>query len=100
MVEEAAQSSQYMEAHIGQIFMGVISGITAWGIYVELPDTVEGLIHVSRLPGDYFYYRESTYEMVGEATGRVYKLGMPVTVRVVWADRMTRTVEFDLVTEE
>ena len=69
-------------------------------MYVELANTVEGLVHVSRLPGDYFYYKESTYEMVGEATGKTFKLGMPVKIRVIGTDRMTRTVDFDLVTEE
>lgn len=97
---EKLKKAEYMEARIGQTFKGVISGITSWGVYVELPNTVEGLVHVSRLPGDYFYYKEASYEMVGEATGRAYKLGMPVTVRVIGTDRMTRTVDFDLVTED
>ena len=97
---EKLKKAEYMEARVGQTFKGVISGITTWGIYVELPNTVEGLVHVSRLPGDYFYYKEASYEMVGEATGRAYKLGMPVTVRVIGTDRLTRTVDFDLVTED
>ena len=96
---EKLKKAEYMEAHIGEAFEGVISGITAWGIYVELPNTVEGLIHVSKLPGDYYYYKEETYEMVGEMTGHTFKLGMPLTVRVAGADRMTRTVDFDLLEE-
>ena len=56
---------EFMERHIGEIYEGVISSITAWGVYVELPNTIEGMIHVSMLPGDYFYYDEETYEMVG-----------------------------------
>ena len=87
---------EYMEAHIGEIYEGVISGVTSWGIYVELPNTVEGLVHVSKLPGDYYYYREDTCEMTGEVTGRTYKLGMPVRIRVADTDRITRTVDFDL----
>ena len=87
---------EYMEAHLGEVFDGVVSGITAWGIFVELPNTVEGLVHVSKLPGDYYYYNESTYEMVGDATGRTFKLGMPVKVCVDACDRMTRTIDFDL----
>ncbi len=97
---EKLKKAEYMEERVGQTFDGVISGITSWGVYVELPNTVEGLVHVSRLPGDYFYYKESTYEMVGEATGKTYKLGMPVKIRVIGTDRITRTVDFDLVTEE
>ncbi len=91
---------EYMEERIGEVFSGVISGVTGWGIYVELENTVEGLVHVSKLPGDYYYYNESTYEMVGEATGKTYKLGMPVTVRVEDCDKMTRTIDFSLVREE
>lgn len=90
---------EYMQQRIGQTFEGVISGITAWGIYVELPNTVEGLVHVSNLPGDYFFYNESTYEMVGDATGRVFKLGMPVKVCVEDCDKMTRTIDFSLAEE-
>ena len=85
---------EYMEDYIDECFDGVISGVTSWGIYVELPNTVEGLIHVSKLPGDYYYYDESKCEMVGEATGRTFKLGMPVRVRVEGCDRFNRTIDF------
>ena len=87
---------EYMEDRIGECFDGVISGVTGWGIYVELPNTVEGLVHVSKLPGDYYYYNENTYEMVGEATGRIFKLGMPVRIRVDGCDRFNRTIDFSL----
>ena len=90
---------QYMEEHLGEVFEGVVSGITGWGVYVELSNTVEGLIHVSKLPGDYYYYSESTYEMIGEATGRTFKLGMPVKICVDSCDKMTRTIDFSLVEE-
>ena len=90
------KKAEYMEERLGEIYEGVVSGITAWGIYVELPNTVEGLVHVSRLPGDYFYYNESKCEMIGEATGRSYRLGMPVKVSVRAADRFSRTVDFDV----
>ena len=72
----------------------MISGITAWGIYVELPNTIEGLIHVSNLSGDYFVYDEANYEMVGRDTGKKYKLGQRLTVVVAGTDRLTRTVDF------
>lgn len=88
---------EYMEDRIGENFEGVISGITGWGIYVELPNTVEGLVHVSKLSGDYFYYNEKACEMVGEATGRTFKLGMPVTVCIDGCDRFTRTIDMSLV---
>lgn len=85
---------EYMEGHIGEIFEGVISSITAWGVYVELPNTIEGMIHVSMLPGDYFYYDEETYEMVGQATDIRYKLGQTLKVRVNATDKILRTIDF------
>lgn len=91
------KKAEYMEAHLEEVFEGVISGITAWGLYVELPNTVEGLVHVSKIPGDYFYYKEESYEMVGDTTGITYKLGMPVKVKAVSTDKMTKTVDFVLV---
>ncbi|MCM1101689.1 MAG: ribonuclease R [Clostridium sp.] len=91
---------EYMEGHLGEEFDGVISGFTSWGIYVELPNTVEGLVHVSRLRGDYFTYDERACEMVGSSTGRTYKLGMPLRVRVRGCDRFTRTIDFDIGGEE
>ncbi len=85
---------EYMEQHIGERFEGVVSGITSWGIYVELANTVEGLIRVSSLQGDYFYYDEAKYEMVGQTTGKTYKLGQRMAVTVENTDRFTRTVDF------
>ena len=97
---EKLKKVEYMEERIGEMYEGVVSGITSWGIYVELPNTVEGLIHVSKLPGDYFYYNESTYEMIGQATGKSYKLGMPVKVCVEACDRFNRTIDFSVAEED
>ena len=69
---------QYMSGHLGEEFWGVISGVTEWGFYVELPNTVEGLVHVTTLTDDYFHYSESTYELIGETTAKRYKLGQKV----------------------
>lgn len=85
---------EYMEERIGEIYEGVISSITAWGVYVELPNTIEGMIHVSMLPGDYFYYDEESYEMVGQATNKRYKLGEKLKVRVNATDKILRTIDF------
>ena len=90
---------QYMEQFIGEEFEGVISGVMEWGIFVELPNTVEGLIRVTALKDDYYHYIESTYEMVGENSGKAYKLGQVVKVRVEGTDRIARTVDFSLVEE-
>ena len=85
---------EFMEDKLGECFEGVISGITSWGIYVELPNTVEGLVHVSKIPGDRFYFDELHYEMVGERTGRKYVLGQSVKVVLVNVDKATRTIDF------
>ncbi len=94
------KKAQYMESRLGEVYEGVISSITSWGIYVELPNTIEGMIHVSMLPGDYFYYDEERYEMVGRDTGRCYKLGQKLKVQVKHADRITRTIDFELPWED
>lgn len=87
---------EYMAARMGEVFEGVISGITKWGIYVELPNTIEGLIHVTNLYDDHYNYIEDTYEMVGEHTGKTYKLGQTVSVRVIGTNRLERTIDFEL----
>lgn len=84
----------YMSERIGQLYEGVISGITGWGVYVELPNTIEGMIHISQLPGDYYYYDEEHYEMVGQSTDRRFKLGEKVVIRVESVDKIARTIDF------
>ncbi|MCM1145716.1 MAG: ribonuclease R [Blautia sp.] len=90
------KKAEYMEAHIGEVFTGVISGITSWGIYVELPNTVEGMIHVSKLPGDYYYYDENAYEMVGQDTGRRFRLGEQMRVCVDSVEMQSKTIHFSI----
>ncbi len=91
------KKAQYMAERIGEEYEGVISGITEWGIYVELPNTVEGLVHISKLPGDYYVYNEAAYEMCGMRHGRKYLLGQEVRVRVDSVDTFMRTIDFDIV---
>ena len=83
-----------MERHIGETFEGVISGMNSYGFYVELPNTVEGMVHVSNLYDDRYYYNEETYEMYGVETGKVYQMGQRVKVRVLDADKEMRTIDF------
>lgn len=85
---------EFMEARVGEIYEGIISSITTWGVYVELSNTIEGMIHVSMLPGDYFYYDSETYEMVGQATNIRYKLGQTLKVKVNATDKILRTIDF------
>ena len=93
------KKAEYMESHIGEVFEGVISGITNWGIYVELSNTIEGLVHVANMYDDHYDYYEDRYEMVGEHTGKTYKLGETVYVRVIDADCLTRTIDFEMADE-
>ena len=93
---EKMKKVQYMEQYIGQTFTGVISGVTNWGIYVELENTIEGMIPVQNMWDDYYEYRENTCELVGESFGRHYKLGDAVKVKVTRCDRMMRTIDFAL----
>ena len=88
---------QYMSKHIGEEFEGVISGVTQYGMYVELPNTVEGMVHISNMRDDYYRYDEEHYELVGERTGRKYKLGQTVQVLVEDTDKLARTIDFSIV---
>lgn len=90
------KKAEYMEQHIGETFWGVISGITTWGMYVELPNTVEGMVHVTNLYDDRYYYREEQFELVGVDTGKTYKLGQKVKVTVIGTDKKMRTIDFEI----
>ena len=87
---------EYMSRFIGQEFDGVVSGVTNWGLYVELPNTVEGLVRISELRDDYYIFDEQHYELVGEMTRKTFKLGQPIRVQVASTDRLLRTVDFIL----
>lgn len=87
---------QYMEKHIGETFAGVISGVAEYGFFVELENTVEGLVRVTSLTDDFYQYYEETYELVGGATNRRFKLGQQVRVTVDNCDRIMRTIDFTL----
>ena len=90
---------EYMADHIGEIYEGKISGVTAWGMYVELPNTVEGMVPMRLMRGDYYEYFEDTYELVGQNSNRHYTLGDVVTIRVDAADIEARLLDFSLYEE-
>ncbi len=94
---EKMKKVQYMSRRIGECYEGVISGVNAWGMYVELPNTVEGLVHVTNMIDDYYYYDEEKYAMIGKDTGRQYTLGEKVWVMVKATDRISKTIDFILV---
>lgn len=92
--------AEYMSYHLEEVFTGRISGVTAWGIFVELPNTVEGLVRLADMIDDYYRFDEEQYQIVGEHSGRAYRLGDPVRVRVKGADAAARTIDFSLADEE
>lgn len=87
---------EYMEEHQNELFDGVISSVTGWGFYVELDNTIEGLVHITNLDDDYYEFIEASYELVGKATNRRFKLGEKVQVKVSGTDRLQRTIDFKL----
>ncbi|TCT16197.1 RNAse R [Natranaerovirga pectinivora] len=88
---------EYMSKHIGEEFEGVISGVTSWGIYVELPNTVEGLVHVTALDDDYYIFDQEKYMFVGERTSKIYRIGDTVNIRVLGTDKIQKTIDFEMV---
>ena len=90
------KKAEYMESQIGQVYEGIISGVTDWGFYVELENTVEGLVHVNSLTDDYYIYDNSRYTLTGEKKKKSFAIGQKVKVRVAQADAGERTVDFVL----
>lgn len=88
---------EYMSGKIGEEFEGIISGLTSWGIYVELPNTVEGMVSVNSMDDDYYTYEEKNLLYRGENTGKVYKMGDNVKVKVLKTDSQLRTIDFGFV---
>ncbi|MDD6333380.1 MAG: ribonuclease R [Clostridia bacterium] len=85
--------AEYMEQFVGETFEGVISGVTAWGVYVELPNTIEGMVSVNNMRG-FYTFDEEHYEMVSELGNKTYKLGQKVKVVVAGTDKISRTIDF------
>lgn len=96
---EKLKKAEYMEQFIGESFDGIISGLSSWGMYVELPNTVEGMIRVADIPGDYYYFDEEHYSMVGERTGKMYKFGSKIRVTVASVDKLLKTIDFVIAEE-
>ena len=91
---EKLKKCEYMASRIGEVYDGVISGVTGWGMYVELPNTVEGMISLSALDNDYYEFDEAGYRLVGHSTGRVYRLGQKLRIRVTAVDTEACTIDF------
>ena len=94
---EDIKKAEYMESRIGEEYEGIISSITPFGMFVELPNTVEGLIRFENLGNEYFIYDEEKKRLIGEHSNTVYKIGDKVNIRVISANKMLRQVDFELV---
>ncbi len=92
--------AQYMQEHIGEEYNGLISGVTSWGIYVELENTVEGMVPLNEIDDDFYEYEEENLRVVGRRTGKIYMLGDEVRVRVIRTDIQARTIDFMFVEKE
>lgn len=91
------KKAEYMEDKIGEEYDGIISSVTNFGLFVELPNTIEGLVHVSYMTDDYYRYDERHYAMIGERTGHVYRIGDEITVRVINVNKEERSIDFEIV---
>ncbi len=96
---EKMKKAEYMEDHLGEIYEGVISGVSNFGLFVELPNTVEGLIKVENMDNDYYVFNEETYALYGKRTGKRYMVGDTLTVKVVSASKKSSTVDFVIIKE-
>lgn len=90
---EAMKKAEYMAEYVGEEFDGVVSSVVKFGLFVELPNTVEGLIHITNLP-EYFNYNERTLTLQGEKTGLVFRTGQPIRIKLTRADKLTGEIDF------
>lgn len=88
------KKTEFMQSKIGECYEGVISGVTSWGIYVELPNTIEGMIRLADLTDDVYEYDAANYRVVGTYSAKEYRLGQKMRVQVVHADKNLRTIDF------
>lgn len=101
MAEEAERDSvdmkmaEYMKSFVGETFIGTISGVTQFGFFVELENTVEGLVHISTLTDDFYHFIQERYTLAGEHTKHLFKLGERVKVKLVRVDLLERQIDFE-----
>ena len=89
--------AEYMEGKIGEMYEGIVSSITSFGMFVELDNTVEGLIRFEHMGEDYFFYDENRKMLIGERTKKMYHIGDKIAIRVIDANKELRRIDFELV---
>ena len=92
--------AEYMESHIGEEFEGMISTVTNFGFFVELPNLVEGLVHVNTLKGDFYNYIPEKLALIGQNTKTQYRIGDKVKIKVIASSKETSMIDFALVKDE
>ena len=85
---------EYMEDKIGNVYEGIVSGVTGWGLYVELPNTIEGMVPLAQMDDDYYEFDEKNMLVFGRRTKKIYRLGDRVLVTVAKVDRIMGTIDF------
>ncbi|GGH76008.1 ribonuclease R [Pullulanibacillus pueri] len=91
------KKAEFMQDKIGETYEGVVSSVTSFGLFVELPNTIEGLVHISYLVDDYYHYNQDHMALIGERTGHVFRIGDEVTVRVINVNVDERSIDFEIV---
>ncbi|HFU6629061.1 TPA: ribonuclease R [Streptococcus agalactiae] len=93
-IVEAMKKAEYMEEYVGEEFEGVVASVVKFGMFVELPNTIEGLIHVTTLP-EYYHFNERTLTLQGEKSGKVFRVGQQIKVKLIRSDKETGDIDFD-----
>lgn len=96
---EAMKKAEFMEEFVGEEFDGIVSSVVKFGLFVELPNTVEGLIHVTKLP-EFFHYNERNLTLQGEKSGVVFRVGQQIHIKLVRADKATGEIDFEYLPSE
>ncbi|QPS71550.1 ribonuclease R [Lactococcus garvieae] len=94
---EKMKKAEFMEKHVGEEFEGVIASVTRFGMFIELENTIEGLVHISTIKGEYMNFHERMMALVGERTGLVFRIGQPIKIQVTKADKVTGDIDFEYI---
>lgn len=97
---DSMKKAEYMQDHVGETFDAQVSSVMKFGLFVELPNTVEGLVHISAMTDDYYEYDEKHLALIGRRTHRIFQIGQPLQVKLLRVDKDQREVDFELVNPE
>ena len=98
-VVEAMKKAEYMEEYVGQEFDGVVASVVKFGMFIKLPNTIEGLVHITTLP-EFYNYNERTLTLQGEKSGKVFRVGQPIKIKLTRADKETGDIDFEYIPSE